>query len=112
KTVYIQVMQRLSAIDSTAHALSTLSNVKHIVLPAIKNDKIKPAELADNYIDDLLDPIRLSVKNLQEIKMGLSDKDEGPMSDTSFDAQFLQDVESKEGLMYENKLQIEPFSQI
>lgn len=112
KTVYIQVMQRLSAIDSTAHALSTLSNVKHIVLPASKNDKIKPAELADNYIDDLLDPIRLSVKNLQEIKMGLSDKEEGPMSDTSFDAQFLQDVESKEGLMYENKLQTEPFSQI
>lgn len=112
KTVYIQVMQRLSAIDTTEHALSTLSKVKHIVLPAIKNDKINPPELADKYVDGLLDPLRLTLDNLQDIKRGLADKDDGPMSDDAFDAQYGQDVDSKEGLMYENRLQTEPFSKI
>lgn len=112
KTVYIQVMQRLSAIDTTEHALSTLKNVRHIVLPAVENDKIQPPELAERYVDGLLDPIRLSPENLEDTKRGLADKDDGPMSDDAFDAQYGQDVESKEGLMYEGKLAMEPFSKI
>lgn len=112
KTVYIQVMQRLSSIDTTEHALSVLNKVKHIVLPAVKNDKIKPPELAERYVDGLLDPLRLNPEVLNDIKRGLSDKDDGPMSDDAFDAQYGQDVESKEGLMYEGKLVIEPFSKI
>lgn len=112
KTVYIQVMQRLSAIDTTAHAIRVMDNYKHIVLPAILNDNVQPPELKDRYIDGLLDPIRLSRENLNSIKKGLSDDDDSPMSDSAFDAQYLQDVENKAGLMYSGELQFEDFKKV
>lgn len=100
KTVYILVMQRLSQRDTTAHAIKTLKNFKHIVLPATENEQIKPAELKDQYQDGYLDPIRLGADQLDSIKKGLSGDEDDPMSDAEFDSQYLQDVSTKSGLMY------------
>lgn len=111
KTVYIQVMQRLSERDTTQHALKRLTNVRHIVLPAKLNDKINPPELAEKYVNGYLDPIRLNEKSLQEIKRGVSEDEEDPMSDGAFEAQYMQDVEAMEGRMYDI-LMIEDFSNI
>lgn len=112
KTVYIQVMQRLSTRDTTQHVLKTLTNIKHIVLPAKANDKVHPPELAENYIDGFLDPVRLNDETLGELKKGLAGDEDDPMSESEFNAQFLQDLDMVEGLMYENKLQIVPFSEV
>lgn len=100
KTVYILVMQRLSQIDTTAYAMGALTNYKHIVLPAVVNEHVKPEELSEFYTDGYLDPIRLGEESLRRIKKGLSGDDEDPMSDSAFNSQYLQDVENAEGLMY------------
>lgn len=112
KTVYIQVMQRLSIRDTTQHVLKTLTNFKHIVLPAIANEKVQPPELAEKYVDGFLDPVRLSQDTLEELKKGLAGDEDDPMSESEFNAQFLQDLDMVEGLMYEGSLQIVPFSSV
>lgn len=112
KTVYIHVMQRLSTRDTTQHVLSTLTNIKHIVLPAKLNDKVWPPDLAENYIDGFLDPIRLNDETLEDLKKGLAGEEDDPMSEAEYNAQFMQDLDMVEGLMYENKLSIVPFSKV
>lgn len=112
KTVYIQVMQRLSTRDTTQHVLKTLTNIKHIVLPAKANDKVQPPELAERYIDGFLDPVRLNDATLEELKKGLAGDEDDPMSESEYNAQFLQDLDMIEGLVYEGKLQIVPFSKV
>lgn len=111
KTPYVQVMQRLSTRDTTAHAMKSLSNYKHIVLPAINNDKVHPIELKEFYVNGFLDPIRLNEKALDDIKKGLSGDEEDPMSDSEFNAQYLQDLDDAIGLMYQSITEV-PFSQI
>ena len=122
KTPFIQVEQRLSPIDGTNHVLRTTKKdkLKHIVLPAKVNEYIKPSELEKNYIDGYLDPIRLGEEALEDAKRRLlsgedDEEEEGgeitPMSEAAFNAQYLQDVTSKEGLLYD-KLQFEDFSKI
>lgn len=112
KTVYIHVMQRLSSRDTTQHVLKTLTNIRHIVLPAKVNDKVHPPELAERYIDGFLDPVRLGDDTLEELKKGLAGDEDDPMSDSEFNAQFFQDLDALEGLMYEGKLEIVPFSKV
>lgn len=111
KTVYIQVMQRLSLRDTTEHALKTLSKYKHIVLPAKSNEKVNPPELAERYVDGYLDPVRLNKKALDDVKKGLSGDEDDPMSESAFNAQYLQDLDGEEGLMYK-KINEVPFSQV
>lgn len=104
KTVYIQVMQRLSTRDTTQHVLNTLTKIRHIVLPAMLNDKVNPPELAEKYTDGFLDPVRLNLEALSDMKKGLAGDSDDPMSEAEFNAQYLQDLDLVEGLMYENKL--------
>lgn len=100
KVPYILVMQRLSNKDTSAHALKTLDNVKHICLPAEDlHDNINPPELRKYYIDGLLDPKRLSKEILDAQRKGLSD-DAKPISDIAYNIQFNQASQTAEGLLY------------
>jgi predicted phage terminase large subunit-like protein len=74
-TPMIMIMQRLHENDPTGHILSKKKlNVRHICLPGeIKNYRksLKPAELADKYVDDLLDPVRMNWKTLKDLEADL-----------------------------------------
>lgn len=102
KNPYILVMQRLSNIDTTAHALKSLNNLRHICLPAENvYDNIQPKELESFYVDGLLDPVRLSRKILDDTKKGLND-DSKPISEIAYNIQFNQVSQTTAGLMYPN----------
>jgi len=64
-TPTILIMQRLHEGDPSGHLLAKKkTKVKHICLPGEINtsqyaDKVRPIELVKNYVDGLLDPIRL-----------------------------------------------------
>ena len=66
QSVTILVMQRLHQDDPSAQMLMR-PDVKHICLPATTEYPIKPPELADKYIDGLMDPIRLPKAYLEEV---------------------------------------------
>lgn len=70
-TPTILIMQRLHEDDPTGMMLSKGKKIKHINLPAEDNGKITPPELSNNYIDGLMDPIRLGRKVLNEAKTDL-----------------------------------------
>lgn len=73
-TPMIVVMQRLHEKDPTGTLLSKKGQkIKHINLPAElkKGVEAKPKELEENYVDGLLDPIRLSRDVLDEAKVDL-----------------------------------------
>jgi predicted phage terminase large subunit-like protein len=71
----IGVMQRLHQDDPTGHILNKKKeNVYNICLPGeIRNyrNRVNPPELAANYIDDLLDPVRLNWKHLNDLQADL-----------------------------------------
>jgi predicted phage terminase large subunit-like protein len=65
----IGIMQRLDQDDPTAHLLSTRGDIRHICLPGeIRTleyrKQLKPKEWEKYYVDDLLDPVRLSWNTL------------------------------------------------
>ncbi|MBU2685544.1 MAG: phage terminase large subunit, partial [Gammaproteobacteria bacterium] len=74
-TAMIGIMQRLHQYDPTGHTLAKKGKkVRHICLPGeIRNyrEQLNPPELAEYYQDDLLDPVRLSWKVLQDAEMDL-----------------------------------------
>lgn len=70
-TPMILVMQRLHQDDPTAQFLKN-KKVKHICLPAeiepgVRNN-VKPADVADYYVDGMMDPIRMGPEVLKEEK--------------------------------------------
>jgi len=71
----VLIMQRLHEDDPAGHILSKRkSTVKHICLPGeIRHfkDQLKPSHLAARYMDDLLDPVRMSWKVLEEMEVDL-----------------------------------------
>lgn len=87
-TVTIIVQQRLHQLDVTGYLLSKQKKYQHICLPAIISDKVYPKELKENYVDGLLDPKRLSMDSLNELK--------GDMGTKSFNTQVLQAPENNE----------------
>lgn len=63
-SVTILIMQRLHEDDCTGHIIASESedevkDYKLICLPAELADNINPPELADKYVDGLMDPVRL-----------------------------------------------------
>lgn len=71
-TPLVLIMQRLHEKDTTGNLLSKKNrNIKHICLPGELADNVNPVELRENYIDGLLDPIRLNREVLAEIKEDL-----------------------------------------
>lgn len=72
-TVLILIMQRLHRNDPTGYLMDHLSDqVKHICLPGeLRNGYrkfLKPQEWEHFYRDDLLDPVRLGWKQLEELE--------------------------------------------
>lgn len=69
------IMQRLSQDDPTGMLLEMAENsngklrIKHICLPAVLSNRVKPSSLKKNYVDGLLDPVRLSRDVLDKEKL-------------------------------------------
>lgn len=73
--VRIIIMQRLHEDDLTGYLLKhNGEDYRHICLPAELNKNITPIELASQYKDGLLDPIRLSYKTLQGFRKTLGER--------------------------------------
>ncbi len=74
-TTTIMVMQRINQKDPSGHILAKKKgNVKHICLPGELGEYEKyvtPPELVKNYVEGLLDPVRLSRKALKELEADL-----------------------------------------
>jgi predicted phage terminase large subunit-like protein len=71
-TPVITIMQRLHEDDVSGFLLSKKKKgVKHICLPARLSESVSPSVLANNYINGLLDPNRLSEDILTESKADL-----------------------------------------
>ena len=74
-TPIITIMQRLHQDDVTGYLLSHKGDkIKHINLPAEVGDTVNPPELKENYVDGLLDPVRLSREVLDEAKVDLGSR--------------------------------------
>ncbi len=92
-SVQIMIMQRLADGDPTGHVMARGGDHwEHICLPAESGDNIKPVEYADNYINELFDPVRLSQPILNEMKNTLGSK--------AFAAQYLQRTSPEGGNMF------------
>lgn len=92
-TVTILIMQRLDHKDCTADMLRKKGKrIRHIVLPASLDYEVKPASLAENYIDGLLDPVRMPVSVLEEARADLT-----PLI---YAGQFGQSPKPREGGMF------------
>ena len=64
------VMQRLATNDLSGHCLAK-GNYKQVCLPAECTPDVQPPELAANYVDGLLDPVRLDRTALAGFKLAL-----------------------------------------
>lgn len=74
-TPVVTIMQRLHEDDVTGYLMKRKGeDIRHVCLPAEVSDNVKPAELKENYIGGLLDPIRLSRKALNEALIDLGSK--------------------------------------
>lgn len=101
-SLYILLMQRLSPTDYTTIAQRKLTNVLHICLPAEESPLVQPEKFRKFYVDGLLDPVRLNREILKSEKKALNNDEEGTNED-DYDAQFLQDPKSSQGLLYQLK---------
>lgn len=74
-TPTILIMQRLHQDDPAGHILAKQKeNLKHICLPGeVRNyrKQLKPAELYEYYVDDLLDPVRMPWSVLTDLEADL-----------------------------------------
>lgn len=72
-TPTILVQQRLHQSDPSGEMLERArgKGVKHICLPGRLTEDLSPPDLAANYVDGLLDPIRLSDKILSQAEQDL-----------------------------------------
>lgn len=98
-TAMIWVMQRLGRGDPSEVVLDVAKRagsrkVNHICLPAELTDKVNPPELAQHYVDNLMDPVRLpkSVLIQNEVKDPLR-----------YAAQFLQDPRALGGGLFKEE---------
>jgi predicted phage terminase large subunit-like protein len=90
----ILIQQRLHENDSTGDWLerSKEGDVKHICLPAELTPDVRPVELRENYIDGLMDPVRLSRAVLQRY--------ENDLGAFGYACQFLQKAIPRGGGMF------------
>lgn len=89
-TFTCMIMQRLHESDPAGMWLSNVgAKIKHINLPAKDNGKIKPKFLKGNYVNGLLDPVRLSEDVLTSQRLGLGSYD--------YEGQFQQEPAPSDG---------------
>lgn len=67
----ILIMQRLHQDDPTAHmlAINPPGAIKHICLPAEATGDVRPIGLKSRYVKGLLDPVRMTQKALDRLKL-------------------------------------------
>ena len=71
----IIVMQRLAVNDLTGHCLTKKEGMyRHICLPAQVSDRVVPSALKKEYIDGLLDPVRLDMEVLKGMQVALGSR--------------------------------------
>jgi predicted phage terminase large subunit-like protein len=87
-TPMITIMQRLHDDDVTGYLLKQKGDtIRHICLPAELSGNVKPAKLKTNYINGLLDPVRISREVIAEAKIDLGSRgyagqyDQNPVAD-------------------------------
>lgn len=68
RSVTIMIMQRLHELDPAGDWLRKKKSLNHICLPGKLSANIKPAHLAENYIDGLLDINRLDNSALSKME--------------------------------------------
>lgn len=99
-TPTLLIMQRLALLDPSGARLEKADSnpVKHICLPAelspSKGITTVPPELANNYVDGLMDPVRLSRKVLVEAK---------GENEFAYAGQYLQSPVSPGGKMFKTE---------
>lgn len=87
------IMQRLHELDPTGEWLARKrAGIRHICLPAELTDKVRPVELREQYVDGLMDPIRLSRRVLAEALLDLGQY--------GYAGQYLQQPVPREGGMF------------
>lgn len=90
------IMQRLHELDPVGMLLEEQPDkVDHVCLPAEESDDIEPYELIDNYVDGLLDPVRLSRQMLQAKK--------DVLGSTQYAGQYAQRPSPAEGSIFLKK---------
>lgn len=71
-TPTILIMQRLHQKDCTGNWLDKEGKeITHICLPGELSKDVKPVELRERYVDGLLDPVRLSHRDLKQLRTDL-----------------------------------------
>ena len=69
------IMQRLHKHDPTGHVIEKgrkrETRIKHICLPGTTEYEIKPRALKKRYQDNMLDPVRLSMRTLNDLRVSL-----------------------------------------
>lgn len=71
-TPTVLVMQRLHDKDCTGNWLSKKGKLlNHICLPGELSDNVKPLEVRGNYVNGLLDAVRLTKTDLENLKIDL-----------------------------------------
>lgn len=71
RSVTIMIMQRLHDLDPSGDWIKKKKNLNHICLPGRLAKNIKPAELAERYIDGLMDVNRLDEAALSKMQEDL-----------------------------------------
>lgn len=93
-TATVLVMQRLRQGDPTDLFLKK-KRVRHVCLPAELTDDVRPEELAEKYVQGLMDPVRLPRDILKEVK--------DDYGDYVFHAQYLQNPTPRGGGMFKTR---------
>lgn len=90
-TPTILIMQRLSEDDPSGNWIEYKKGLKHICIPAqlTSLDNCKPVEIKSKYVNDLLDPIRLPLHELDSLKSG--------MGSSAYAGQYLQSPKAFDG---------------
>lgn len=88
-TPTVLIMQRVSEDDPTKEMIEKSTKHTHINLPATLSDSVKPDEAKLQYVNGLLDPHRLNMDVLKDIKAQIGTH--------SYGTQFLQDPQPTDG---------------
>jgi predicted phage terminase large subunit-like protein len=100
-TPTILIMQRLHEGDPTGIRLEKNIPVKHICLPAELANNVNPPELAEYYVDGLMDPERLGWDVLSEVAQD---------GDFVYSGQYMQNPIPRGGAMFDvDKLNFSDF---
>jgi len=103
-SINVLIMQRLHELDCTAYLLGLGRKVKHICLPAELSERVSPPELKENYVNGLLDPVRMSREILDQKKTELGTY--------GYQSQFMQEPTPPEGgLIKRNWFRVMPSNQ-